>query len=233
MFSDVVRFSDKTDMCMKVQMTFCATFLLLPQLCMWYPPIEYKYEWLVACFFLVGPLYSFVVTYWIFETVIINKLWCMMRPFKKNMAVETISNADTHVKVLHNDVKARGDVVKNGGVMTQTTSPCAVEDFMGYVAYVIHMTDHYTKNYNMCELANWSARLVVVMHSKMHVYLCVKVVILVFFYAFFNWHDVKDCVFELLEKLGEQAKVEPERDLDALFVSEQARLECVKRGFCD
>jgi len=85
----------------------------------------------------------------------------------------------------------------------------------------------------VCELANWSGRLVVVMHSKMHVYLCVKVVILVFFYAFFNWNDVKDCVFELLEKLGGQAKVEPERDLDALFVSEQARLECVKRGFCD
>jgi hypothetical protein len=55
----------------------------------------------------------------------------------------------------------------------------------------------------------------------------------VFFYALLNWHDVKECVFELLEKLLGQAKVEPQRDLDALFVSEQARLECVKRGFCD
>jgi hypothetical protein len=126
--------------------------------------------WLFACLMLTGELYALVLKVWVIQVVFTTKV-LRMRVIDMDRALG--SGGQTSVQTLDIDVKKRTETVTKEHVPTQTAAPCTFREYTSYVLHVMKQSHHFSiENWDSFEAQQWTARLVVLMHSKMHYHVC-------------------------------------------------------------
>lgn len=126
--------------------------------------------WLLYCFMLTGDLYPLVLKAWVYQVVFTTKV-LRMRMVDMDRALG--SGGQTSVQTLDIDVKKRAESVTKQNVPTQTAAPCTFREYTSYVFHAMKQLRHFVnEKLELSEATEWTARLVVIMHSKMHYHVC-------------------------------------------------------------
>ena len=126
--------------------------------------------WLLYCFMLTGDLYPLVLKAWVYQVVFTTKV-LRMRMVDMDRALG--SGGQTSVQTLDIDVKKRAEPVTKQNVPTQTAAPCTFREYTSYVFHAMKQLRHFVnEKLELSEATEWTARLVVIMHSKMHYHVC-------------------------------------------------------------
>lgn len=196
--------------------------------------------WLFACFMLTGDLYPLVLKIWIIQVVLTTKV-LRMRLVDMDRALE--SAGQTSMQTLNIDVTNRAEAITKGHVATQTETACTFNEYTAYVLYVKNKSRHFYEQFNLDEMNLWTARLVVLMHSKMRFHVCRMIAVCAVAYlaygAFYvEWRalasggmaNLLQMIHEMTKPNSSETTLEDKPKVDTIAM--RKLLICIKRGLC-
>lgn len=226
------RRSESTDTMLRMRMTCTLTLpLLLAALVHLhgYGPGTIAGLWLALSYALACKFYPLVLTVWIAQFKLQMKI---RRIAEQNLDAVLSASEQGHMQTMDMNVRDRAKAVQDGGAVTQTVCPCKFKEFMVYVAYVMKKTsDANAPIFNSIESVKWTAKLVVIMHSKMHFQLYLSLfssLPCALAYAFFNYAYLLALVnYAYLQIRGNKYA-----DRYSASTLVKATVTCVKSGLC-
>ena len=195
--------------------------------------------WVLASFMHTGELYSLVLNAWIMQVLFTTEVLRILRILHlelENMDRALQSGGQTSVQTLHIDVTKRATVITGGEVVTQTEAPCTFKEYTAYVFYVMKRSSHFSKHehWNPDEMNLWTARLVVLIHSKMHYHVCRMIAACAVTYVAYGafhveWRTLVSYGMAYFLNSNETTR-EDKPKVDPIAI--QKLLICIKHGVC-
>lgn len=247
MFGLVYNMAEKVHWLERVDFTVHVILPLVLLLYMYTDNVRFTLEVaLLAVFIGAKWMYALVIHLWIMQTMLKYKLWlAFCKPLDVKACIE--SGYCGHLKTDHISIKHKADVmIQKNGVMLPVTFTCSWTEQFAYIKYVFKKIFESTDE--IFEQSEWSAYLVVAMHStkKWKYSLCMLVLFAVYVYAKsyvsdgMNWEEmfenVVKYIFPKVQNTRRDDPKPPADDKTEKYMQEEKRIRkyeiCKRHGLC-